>query len=675
MKKRMIYSVVIALLIAGTRSLCSSGDAGQPGAFLRYGVGARAMGMGRAFVAIADDASAVYWNPSCMLEAERAELSSMYSNLYYDSRYAYIGLILPRLLESAENPWLRWFFGPDVSWGVGWTGLSMVGFEQRTRYNEYLGQFDMGENAWMLSWAKERVGQFGILRAGITYKIINQQFTGLNNHVMTVDGAGPDWSNGLDIGLTFRPIHAPVFRVVSLKYLLPLQLGMSIQNLVQPGWDKVEGASHHFPRVYRYGFSYRFILQDWIPEAWNFRYKLGNMAVLFAFDREHYSGADAGTYFGMEGQIPITALNVWLLPRFGVNNQTEGRSLGFGFSMPFSSAAFKLDYVHTSHPVLEGDTRFCLSVQFRHPQNAGHFQKRAHDASLSKEMLRYDHLVLSKYPNEYLENAVNDIAATADRPYEKRLYALVGGMRHAELLLEDANLLLRKRDIVGARRKALESSRAYAPNFLQTENYLTGDQMIDYGEALIISGKMRDAVTVLEEIEEPTIRANYLLGTGYQGLSDSRAIEAFNSAVNQVKPDQNDLVALSYLGWAESLVKDKQYQPAMMALSSLLNYNAIELGEDYPRFPIFEDHYIQDDAMFLMGITQIMAKNYQDGVSTLYKTLRYYPVLTYGETSNQLIDELTIALERKDFDRLDTLANDMLLSYYSRHDPSNRFFE
>jgi len=287
----------------------------------------------------------------------------------------------------------------------------------------------------------------------------------------------------------------------------------------------------------------------------------------------------------------------------------------------------------------------------------------------------YNHLVLSKYPNDYMDEAVADIASVVDRNYEKRLYALIGGMRHAELLLEDANQLLRNRNVEAARRKALESSRAYAPYYLQAENYLTDQQMMDYGEALIISGKMDDAVTVLNEVESPPIRANYLRGVGYQGLNDSEAIASFNEAVSQVKQDQHSIASLSYLGFAEALVKDEQYESALIALSSLLNYDHDMLSEDYPRFPIFEDQYIQDDALFLMGITQMLSKNYRDGLATLYKTLRYYPGLKYGQQADILVDEMSTALNRQDYKQLDALAQELLLSYYSQHDPSNRFYE
>ncbi|MFO7915556.1 MAG: PorV/PorQ family protein [Candidatus Krumholzibacteriales bacterium] len=43
--------------------------------FLKIGVSARATGMGSAFTAIADDASALYWNPAGMVELDRTEVT------------------------------------------------------------------------------------------------------------------------------------------------------------------------------------------------------------------------------------------------------------------------------------------------------------------------------------------------------------------------------------------------------------------------------------------------------------------------------------------------------------------------------------------------------------------------------------------------------------------------
>ncbi len=50
--------------------------------FLNYGVGARSLAMGGAYSAIADDASAAYWNPAGLALAERPGIDFMHSYAY-----------------------------------------------------------------------------------------------------------------------------------------------------------------------------------------------------------------------------------------------------------------------------------------------------------------------------------------------------------------------------------------------------------------------------------------------------------------------------------------------------------------------------------------------------------------------------------------------------------------
>ena len=48
---------------------------GQVTEFLSYGAGARSLAMGGAFVSIADDATATYWNPAGMSQITRKEIT------------------------------------------------------------------------------------------------------------------------------------------------------------------------------------------------------------------------------------------------------------------------------------------------------------------------------------------------------------------------------------------------------------------------------------------------------------------------------------------------------------------------------------------------------------------------------------------------------------------------
>lgn len=64
--------------------------------FLKLGVGARALGLGGAFVAMADDASTVYWNPAGVANLERAELMVMHAEQFGSlATHDYLGFAQP----------------------------------------------------------------------------------------------------------------------------------------------------------------------------------------------------------------------------------------------------------------------------------------------------------------------------------------------------------------------------------------------------------------------------------------------------------------------------------------------------------------------------------------------------------------------------------------------------
>lgn len=76
-----------------TTSLFAAGETGAE--FLKIGVGVRSFGMGRAFTAVADDPSSVYWNPAGLPRLRYKEFVFMHDEHLYNFNYDYIGYVNP----------------------------------------------------------------------------------------------------------------------------------------------------------------------------------------------------------------------------------------------------------------------------------------------------------------------------------------------------------------------------------------------------------------------------------------------------------------------------------------------------------------------------------------------------------------------------------------------------
>lgn len=63
--------------------------------FLRIGVGARAVGMGESFVAVANDPSAIYWNPAGLASLQRREVAFSHTQWPADVTYEHVTMIFP----------------------------------------------------------------------------------------------------------------------------------------------------------------------------------------------------------------------------------------------------------------------------------------------------------------------------------------------------------------------------------------------------------------------------------------------------------------------------------------------------------------------------------------------------------------------------------------------------
>ncbi|MBI5574362.1 MAG: PorV/PorQ family protein [Elusimicrobia bacterium] len=191
---------------------------GLPGYFLDLGVGARALGMGRSFVAVADDVSAVYWNPAGLSRLERGEISLTHISLFEDTYYNCI---------AAASPF-------NKNWTLGYALIQQYtgGIIKRDESNIVTGEMS-DQNTAMFFSGSHPVNREII--AGFSIKMINKVFGSINKSWFGLDmSALYSPLDYVDIGLNFQNSLRTVFeRSDDEDYIVPIKtrLGAAVKPL------------------------------------------------------------------------------------------------------------------------------------------------------------------------------------------------------------------------------------------------------------------------------------------------------------------------------------------------------------------------------------------------------------------------------------------------------------
>jgi hypothetical protein len=95
-KRTYFFIFILAILLFFFRSALVCFAAGTSGAIiLKQTSGARPLGMGEAFVALADDVNALQFNPAGLAQIKRHEISVMYLDSLVDTWFGFIGYAYP----------------------------------------------------------------------------------------------------------------------------------------------------------------------------------------------------------------------------------------------------------------------------------------------------------------------------------------------------------------------------------------------------------------------------------------------------------------------------------------------------------------------------------------------------------------------------------------------------
>ena len=209
--KNIVVMVCLLLIVRQAEAL-SSGETAST--ILKIGPGVRATAMGGAFVGVADDVTALHWNPAGLMRLKKSEISFMHAAWFQNLSYEYAALGL---------------FGDLPLLGETGVGVSLVmldnGTFDETRYEN--GQFIDTDATFK---ASDMLFTFGLAKqfvenwkAGFAVKLISQNIAGNSAMAFALDlGALYDTEiTGLTVGGVLQNLGTKL-QLDQTGYVLPV---------------------------------------------------------------------------------------------------------------------------------------------------------------------------------------------------------------------------------------------------------------------------------------------------------------------------------------------------------------------------------------------------------------------------------------------------------------------
>jgi long-subunit fatty acid transport protein len=320
--KKILYIVLLLILsdisIAQLFPVLGEQRAGISTAqFLKIGVGGRAAALGESFIAISDDASALYWNPAGLAQFKKNQVIFSHNIWVVDINHDFLGIVY-----HLDN---------DNSFGASLTAVTMDDMPVTTEFapfgtGEYFGFSDI---AISLSYARRMTEQFSF---GGTVKYIEETLDKLKMRGVM-----------LDLGTYYRTgLGSTRFAVTVTNFgaeLAPDGEVVLIGNRTNSEWQ-----SFAPPTIFRIGFAFE-------------PYEDEEHRITTSIQLNHPNDNSENVALGAE-----YAWNKMLFLRGGYkfNVDEQNYSLGVGLNVPISIAEFTLDYAYANFQRLGSAHRFSI---------------------------------------------------------------------------------------------------------------------------------------------------------------------------------------------------------------------------------------------------------------------------------------------------------------------------
>jgi len=338
MKKIMV--VLIGILLFSSLGLSDEvSKVGTTAAgFLSIDVGAQAVSMGGAYVAVAEDVTAMYWNPSGIARAENFKALFHHTQWIADISLNYMGVVAPL---------------PGIgTFGVNITSLTMDDME-RTTLNDPEGTgetFSAGSYAIGLCFAKNLTNRFSI---GFNVKYLHENIYNCNASGMAFD-IGTLFNtqfSGLKIGMSISN-YGPKMRMSGQDLLTQVDIDPMVSgnnyninaNLQTDGYD--------LPLMFRVGVSMD-VLKG-----------MGHSNLILAVDALHPNNDVESVNIGAE-----YIFSDMFFIRGGYNSlfakdAESGLTFGGGLKYSLTNSNLVFDYAYQDFGLLNNVQMFTVGIGF-----------------------------------------------------------------------------------------------------------------------------------------------------------------------------------------------------------------------------------------------------------------------------------------------------------------------
>lgn len=348
-RRTALHHSCIAILLLCTLhfSLCTVvyawapklGMAGVP--FLKIGVG-RSTGMGEAFVAISDDVSASYYNPSGLAFIKQKEFLVNHIDWLLDINHEYLSFAAPTTFGTI---------------GFAVTALTFGDFEETT-IDQYQGTgktFSANDFAFSITYARMFTDKFAFGGAvkGIQERIWEMSATGIAFDFGTYYNTG---FKSLRLGGSISNFGPDIsFQGKQLEYLVTENKDWTWPWTYSPIPASFLTEKFSLPIIFRFGLAF-----DMLSSA--------PYRITTAIDLVHYNDSPEKLNFGLEAALGNFSLRAGYILSTNLEYQEAlgmktGLSYGAGFSFGREQFSLRADYAYRDLARLGGSHRVSLGIR------------------------------------------------------------------------------------------------------------------------------------------------------------------------------------------------------------------------------------------------------------------------------------------------------------------------